>query len=52
MTKSESIREVIAFPKNKNAQDVMLDTPSDVSVKQLAEAHIKVDVKEEKGKKK
>lgn len=52
MTKSESIREVIAFPKNKNAQDVMLDTPSDVSVKQLAEAHIKVDIKEEKGKKK
>lgn len=51
MTKSESIREVIAFPKNKNAQDVMLDTPSDVSEKQLKEVHIKVDVKEEKKKK-
>lgn len=48
MTKSKSIREVIAFPKNQAAQDVMLDTPSEAGARQLAEAHIKVDVKEDK----
>ena len=51
MTGSSSIREVIAFPKNQAAQDVMLDAPSDVDAKRLAEAHIKIDVKEEKKKK-
>ena len=45
-----SIREVIAFPKNKEAKDVMLDAPSPVSEKQLKEIHIKLDLpKEEKG---
>jgi aspartyl-tRNA synthetase len=52
MTKSDSIREVIAFPKNKAAQDVMLGTPSEVSAKQLAEVFIKTDVKEQKPEKK
>ena len=37
-----SIREVIAFPKNKEAKDVMLDAPSDLSDKQLKEIHIAV----------
>ena len=52
MTKSESIRAVIAFPKNNNAQDVMLDAPSDVTEKRLKEAHIKLDVNPEKKTKK
>ena len=39
----ESIREVIAFPMNKRAQDVLMGAPSAVSAKQLADVHIKID---------
>src|SRR3989344_2198350 len=38
---ANSIREVIAFPKNSNAQDVMLDAPAIIDDRQLKEAHIK-----------
>jgi len=37
-----NIREVIAFPKNQNARDVMADAPSTVEEKQLKELHIKI----------
>ncbi len=37
-----NIREVIAFPKNQNARDVMVDTPSSVDPRQLKELHIKI----------
>ena len=36
----DSIREVIPFPMNKNAQDLMMGAPSTVDQKQLDEVHI------------
>jgi len=38
----QNIREVIAFPKNSSARDVMADAPSSVELKQLKELHISV----------
>ncbi len=38
----ESIREVIPFPMNKNAQDIMMGAPGKVEQKQLDELHISV----------
>ncbi len=39
----ESIREVITFPMNKNAQDLMMDAPTGVSQKQLDDVHILIN---------
>ncbi len=39
-----NIREVIAFPKNQNARDMMADAPSPVEPLQLKELHIKLDM--------
>ena len=38
----DSIREIIPFPMNKNAQDVMMGAPSAVEQKQLDEVHIRI----------
>lgn len=38
----ESIRDVIAFPKTSSASDPMTNAPSEVSVRQLKEAHLKL----------
>ena len=38
----DTIREIIPFPMNKNAQDVMMDAPGYVTDKQLEELHIAV----------
>lgn len=37
-----NIREVIAFPKNKKARDLMMNAPSVVTEKQLEDVHIKI----------
>lgn len=40
---SQNIREVIAFPKNKKARDLLMRAPSVVSEQQLKDVHIKID---------
>ena len=40
----DSIREIIPFPMNKNAQDLMMGAPSEVTEKQLKELSIKIDL--------
>lgn len=43
----DTIREIIAFPFNQQAQDLMMDAPSEVGLKQLKELHIQVVLPEE-----
>ena len=40
----DNIRNVIAFPKNKKARDLLMRAPSKVSEKQLKDVHIKIDI--------
>ena len=46
LTGSETIREVIAFPMNSKAQDLMMGAPGNVTREQLRDVHIKLDIKE------
>ncbi|MCR4650244.1 MAG: aspartate--tRNA ligase [Lachnospiraceae bacterium] len=43
----ESIREIIPFPMNKTAQDVMMGAPAEVEEKQLRDVHIRIDIPSE-----
>lgn len=40
----ESIRDFIAFPKNNNGRDVMIDAPARIDNEQLQELHLKLDL--------
>ncbi|MBO5476676.1 MAG: aspartate--tRNA ligase [Clostridia bacterium] len=43
-----NIREVIAFPKNSKARDLLMQAPNYVTEEQLRDVHIKIDVKDKK----
>ena len=45
LAEKENIREVTLFPMNQNAQDLMMQAPSEVSEKQLKELSLKKDIK-------
>ena len=45
---AETIREVIPFPMNKNAMDIMMGAPATVDQKQLDDVHIRIQMPEEK----
>lgn len=45
LTESETIRDVIAFPMNSKAQDLMMGAPGNVTKEQLRDVHIKLDIK-------
>ncbi len=46
----ENIREVIVFPMNQQAQDLMMNAPAAVDSKQLRELHLRLDLPKEKDK--
>jgi aspartyl-tRNA synthetase len=43
LSHEENIREVIAFPMNQRAQDLLMNAPNEVSAKQLRELHIRIE---------
>jgi len=45
LANTDNIREVTLFPMNQNAQDLMMQAPSEVESKQLKELGIKLDLK-------
>ena len=50
LAKEDNIREVIAFPKNKKARDLLMRAPSRVTEEQLKDVHIKLDIEENEDK--
>lgn len=50
LAKEDSIREVIAFPKNSKARDLLMGAPSTVFPEQLRDVHIKLDLPEDNKK--
>lgn len=52
MSKRDTIRDVIPFPKTQSAVDLMVDAPSEVAREQLRDLHIRLDIKEKDSAKK
>jgi len=48
ISNEDNLREIIAFPKNKKARDVLMNAPSRVTKEQLDEVHVKIVVEESK----
>ena len=48
LTDERNIREVIMFPMNQNAEDLMMNAPSTVRPEQLRELHIRIDLPQRK----
>jgi aspartyl-tRNA synthetase len=48
LTDERNIREVIMFPMNQNAEDLLMNAPSTVRPEQLKELHIKIDLPPER----
>jgi aspartyl-tRNA synthetase len=44
----ENLREVVLFPMNQRAEDLMMGAPSEVTAKQLRELHIRLALPENK----
>ena len=40
----ENLREVVLFPMNQRAEDLLMGAPSEVTPKQLRELHIRLDL--------
>ena len=47
LAQEPNIREVIAFPMNQKAQDLMMGAPAPVSERQLRDLHIKLELPKE-----
>ncbi len=44
----DTIRDVIAFPKNQSAYDMMFESPAEVGQEQIDELHIKLNIEDDK----
>jgi len=49
LAKVDSIKEVIAFPKNNSGKDVMIDAPAHVSLEQLGDLGLEIKVQKDNG---
>ena len=50
LAQEPNIREVIVFPMDRNARDILMGAPSEVTEKQLRDVHIKLDLPKEEEK--
>jgi aspartyl-tRNA synthetase len=49
LAEEENLREVVLFPMNQRAEDLLMGAPSPVSAKQLRELHVRLNLPEPKG---